>query len=766
MISPIKKWMIGIGFLLVLVPVLSLVYCWHLSGHIEKHFSGRKWEIPSTVYSDTTLLFPGKKINPLALKEKLKDLGYLEKQDRPEKKGEFRLLDVGMEIYFRDVNLPDHAFKGVLARVFFKKNRIREIRAVDADTPLASAELGPEILMRFLGEKRELRRPVAFQSIPSHLIHAVVAAEDPRFYRHFGIDPLLVLRAFYTNIRSGAIREGGSTITQQLAKNYFLTPERTFERKIREIFIALAIELKYSKDQILEFYLNEIYFGQQGSVSVNGVEQAAVFYFGKGIETLTLSESALLAGIIKAPNFFSPYLNPQNCEERRNQVLDAMHREGYISEKEYQDSLKEPIKTIGFSKYNRRAPYFLDYVTQQLQEFYPERALSSQGLSIYTTLDTEVQKAAEKALAYGLDRLEKKIPSLQRAQPEKRLQGAVLVMQPRTGNILAMVGGRDYGVSQFNRISQARRQPGSCFKPLIVAALLDVVKPSDLLSNEKSSYWINGKPWSPDNFEEIPEKNISVRDMLRLSCNRAAVDLAVRGGLDVVTDRINAFDFSTPFFPYPSLALGAFEVVPLELARAYSVFAANGTMPALRSIKAISDENGNIQVRVSADMQRIVSPARAYLVTSMLESVVKDGTARSLKKMGVDFPLAGKTGTTSSYRDAWFIGYTPDFLVLIWVGFDNGDPVKVTGSEAALPIFAELVKSMPGYISRSAFAVPSGVVKKTVCKESGELAVFMKCPHTYEEYFLKENQPKEKCHIHGPGSPLQKFFNGLKNIFK
>ncbi len=764
--SLIKKGLFALVCLTILGTGLGAAYCWYLSVNIETRFSGRKWEIPSTVYSDTFVLFPGKSVSLSCLEKKLKRLGYRNTGLRPEKKGQYLINGRALEIFFKDLDLPDNHRQGFLARITLSHGTIREMQRLDTGKSLALAELGPETIMQYFGQKRELRRVVSLETIPDHLEKAVIAIEDSRFYKHFGIDPRGIARAFYINIRQGALRQGGSTLTQQLAKNYFLTPERTFRRKINEMFFALAMEYKYSKNEILEIYLNEIYFGQKGSVSINGVGQAADFYFGKSVKQLSLAECALLAGIIKAPNLYSPYSDPERCEQRRNLVLSAMFDEGFISAKELAAGVNEPVRTAGYTGYNRNAPYFLDYVSAQLHELYSEAILSSQGFSIYTTLDTDVQAAAEKALAFGLNRLEEQIPPVRRADPKKKLQGAVLVIQPRTGNILAMVGGRDYGVSQFNRVTHARRQPGSCFKPIVTSVLLDRFKPSDLLSNQARGYPVNGEQWTPDNFEDLPQAELSVRDMLRLSCNRAAVDMVMRSGLETVAGRLQVFDFSTPLAPYPSIALGAFEVIPLELARAYCAFAADGILPFALSVRDVTDENGNILVRRHMDIRPVLSPAKAFVITSMLESVVNDGTARSVRRLGLDFPLAGKTGTTNNYRDAWFVGYTPDFLALVWVGFDNGNPVYTTGAGAAIPIFAELARNMPGYISLNKFTMPPGVVEKKVCKKSGELAVFLKCPDTYEEYFLVENQPQKECHLHAETGPLKRIFNGIKGLFK
>ncbi|GAB6094531.1 penicillin-binding protein 1B [Desulfatiferula olefinivorans] len=766
MLSFIKKGFWSTVAILVVGALMMLGYCLYLSGHIEKRFSGRKWKIPSTVYSDTTLLFPGKHVHIDTLQDKLRRLGYRKKTGPPEKKGEYRVIEAGMEIYFKDLNLPDNSREGFSALITIDDGLIRHIRLTDTDGPISLVELESEVIMQFFGSERELRRIVSIDDVPDFLADAVMAAEDNRFNTHFGVDPIGILRALYTNIRYGSIRQGGSTLTQQLAKNYFLTPERTLKRKINELFIAVAVEMKYSKDEILEIYLNEIYFGQKGSVSINGVGEAAAFYFGKEVKHLTLSEAALMAGIIKGPNLFSPYAHPDKCRERRDQVLQAMAKKQWITDEELRLALAEPIKTVGYQKYNRKAPYFLDYVSRQLTELYPETTLSSQGFSIYTTLDTDVQAAAEQALENGLKRLEDAIPSLKRDDPDKAVQGAIVVLQPRTGNILAMVGGRDYTTSQFNRITQSRRQPGSCFKPIVTASLLDVFKPSDLLSNEPISYMDHGTLWTPENFGDIPDKTVSVRDMLRLSCNRAAVSMVMRGGLETVAEEVSRFNFSTPLSPYPSIALGAFEVIPLELARAYCAFAADGIQPFPLSVKDVADENAVILVRRHMNIHPVITPAKAYLITSMLESVVKDGTAQSLGRLGITFPLAGKTGTTNDYKDAWFIGYTPDVLALVWVGFDQGDSIQSTGAGAAIPIFAELVQSMPGYISENAFTIPPGVVKKNVCRQSGELAAFMRCPETYDEVFLNENQPEIPCPLHARPHVFKRWYHGFKNFFQ
>jgi len=627
-------------------------------------------------------------------------------------------------------------------------------------------ELEPEEIMSFFGPEREKRQLVSLKHVPRHLIDAIIAIEDIRFYHHHGFDLEGILRALYTNLRHLALRQGGSTITQQLAKSYFLTPEKTLSRKLKELLMAITIEIMYTKDEILEIYLNEIYLGQKGSVSINGVGEASNFYFSKPVTDLSLAESALIAGLIRAPNYYSPYIDKKRCQERRNLVMQTIFKHGLISEQELQIASAKPITITGFMVYANKAPYFIDYLADQLKALYPSETLSSLGLSLYTTLDTEVQAAAERALANGLSRLETSYPQLRRSEPEKRLQGAIIVMQPKTGFILALAGGRNYNQSQFNRITQSRRQPGSAFKPFVYLSALDSFTPASILSNAPKSYEVDGKTWEPQNYEPDLEERVSVRRALAKSLNLATVDLAMRVGLDRIVNNAKAFHFSTPVKPYPALALGAFETIPLELARAYCAFAADGELPYPLSLKEAVDENGRVLERRQMTIERVTSPAKAFIMSSMLRSVVTEGTARALLDRGVSFPVAGKTGTTNEYKDAWFVGYTPDILALVWVGFDNGDSIHLPGATAALPIWADLVTSIPEYFSGEWFKMPPGVVKRVICSESGQIAVPDVCPEPREEIFLAENAPADYCPVHRDVSPLEKIMKGIQDVIK
>jgi penicillin-binding protein 1B len=749
----------------ILVGVALAIYGCYLSNQVEKRFSARRWSIPSTVYSDTTLLYPGQHFNPSIFTKKLINLGYRRVNHRPSMKGEIQITPVRINIFLNDLKTPWRTRAGFPVRVESSDNKIETITRIDNGARIPILEMEPEEIMQFFGPERERRHLISIEQVPEHLVLAVLAAEDHRFFQHSGVDFRGILRALITNLRHGAIRQGGSTLTQQLAKNYFLTPARTLTRKFKEVLLAVIIELKYDKNEILEIYLNEIYLGQKGSVGINGFGEASYFYFGKPVKELTLSEAAIMAGLIKAPNHYSPYIDKARSRSRRDVVLQSMHRYEWLSETELQAELNQPINAIGFTVSNTKAPYFIDYLTEQLNALYRPEDLSSLGHSIYTTLDTQVQMAAEKALAKGLVRLENANPDLQRQAPEQKLQGAIVVIQPKTGHILALVGGRNYSISQFNRITQAQRQPGSAFKPLVYLSSLAKFTPTALLSNDPKSYTVDGKLWEPQNFEPVTEYTVSLKDALKKSYNLATVDLAMKTGLDQIVDMTRRFHFSTPIKPYPSLALGAFEVIPLELARAYCVFAAEGVQPFPLSLKGVLDEQDNILEQKHLNIERLIPPAEAFIMTAMLQSVVNEGTARSLRWRGVSWPVAGKTGTTNDFKDAWFVGYTPDILALVWVGFDNGDTIAATGAAAALPIWADLMKAIPQYRSDTEFKAPRDVEKISVCSVTGLISVDG-CPEPSEEYFLADRVPTEHCPLHANGGIAAKIINSVKDLIE
>ncbi len=747
-----KQWLNYLFYILVSITALAIaataIYLVFLSRAIDKRFSGRRWDIPSRVYSDTTLLYTGQRINRALLVEKLGRLGYRETSHPPGRQGEMQLTSSRIALYLHSFHTPIYNQKEMPVQIDLQGDRVEAITNPETRARLPLLELEPEELMLYYGPDRERRQLLSVRKLPPYVVHAVLAVEDHDFYKHHGFVLKGYLRAFWVNLKAGGIQQGGSTITLQLAKNYFLTPERTYRRKLKELLIALVLEYKFSKTDILEIYLNEIYWGQRGSAAVSGMAEAARFYFDKEVSKLSVAEAATLAGMIQAPNLYSPYRHPDACLKRRNVVLSAMRQWGWLRTDKLEGAMATPLKPAAYTAKGRQAPHFMDYLTDQLMELYSPETLKTEGLSIYTTIDTQVQSVVEEALSKGLAHLENSYPELKRSDPGKQLQGAVIVMQPKTGYIIAMSGGRDYGTSQFNRAAHALRQPGSAFKPFVFLTALDSYSPIDTLSNEPQTYMIDGNPWEPKNYSENAPPEVTFRMALAESQNIATVNLAYAVGLENVADTARAFHLPVSKPPYPSMALGAMEVAPLMLARAYCAFAADGVLPFPLSIKNVVDETGTVIESRHALIERLINPAKAYMVSDLLRSVVEVGTARSLKFRGVDWPVAGKTGTTNDSRDAWFVGYTPNILALVWVGFDDGESIHASGSSAALPIWADLMKRLPQYVSGEWFAVPPGVEKHSICLESGQLANDGCCPRTFQELFLTGVEQTETCGLH------------------
>jgi len=748
---------------MVIGGVLLGGYGWHLYHDVEQRFSGRRWRIPSQIYADATLLYPGMRINQPLFLRKLHRLGYRPVDHRPRQKGDMRMTGTAIELFLHDLHLPDDRREGFAVRMTFDRQTLTRLEQIPPGPPLALVTLEPEELGFFFGPEREKRELIALDQIPKWVTDAVLVAEDSRFFEHYGLDWRGIGRALLANLRSGGIRQGGSTITQQLAKNFFLTSERTLVRKWKEMILALVIEWRYDKPTILEMYLNEIYLGQNGSVSINGIGEASRFYFGKPARELTIAEAATLAGLIKSPNTYSPYADADRCRERRNAILRAMHSHDWITTEEYAVARMAAVQPAGFTAHQSAASYFVDYLSRQMADLYAPEDLASLGLSIYTTLDTQVQEAAEIALAKGLERIEAKLPGTARtASSPERLQGAIVVMKPQTGAILAMVGGRDYHLSQFNRVVQARRQAGSTFKVFTYLAALDTYSPISALSNQERTYQVDGKPWQPRNYSVLDTPVISLREGLARSVNRATVDLAMKVGMDTVVRTAQQFEFSTPLEPYPSLALGAVDVAPIELARAYCVFPAAGLLPNPIGLRDVYDEHGQPLEQRHMRARRIIAPERAFLMTALLRSTVLHGTARALVDWGINFPVAGKTGTTNNSRDAWFVGFTPDILILVWVGYDSGASIHASGAGAALPIWAELARAIPHQITGGDFAVPPGVEERIICSRDGFPDFGGGCGETMSEWFLSENVPEDAALLSHPDSAFERLMRKFK----
>ncbi len=580
------------------------------------------------------------------------------------------------------------------------------------------------------GGVMERRVPLALAELPPHLVQAVLAVEDQRFYRHHGLDIRRIGGALLANVKAGGITQGGSTITQQLAKNLFLSASRTPLRKLREAAMALILEIRYSKATILEAYLNEIYLGQDAERPIHGMGAAARYYFGKGASKLSVAEAALLAGMISAPNRYMPTRNPDSARERRDLVLRLLAEQGRVSQNVAERATHAglPTRTYGGSSIDGR--FFRDYALGTVSGGFPGR-----GVAVYTTLDATLQRAAERAVRNGLDRL-----------GVSGTEAGLVAIDPRNGEVLAMVGGHDYSATQFNRATMARRQPGSAFKPIVALAALDRWEGHDpeftlasLVDDEPLRVSTPRGPWEPSDYDGQFRGPVTLRQAMEQSLNVpfARIGLAIGPQRIVATARL--LGISSPLNAVPSLALGSSEVTLLELVRAYGVLAAAGDLATSRVVLGRGRFGAEPAGAGPAEVARVIDPAVAYLVTSMLEGVVTRGTGRALNEDGRFGSIAGKTGTSNDWRDAWFVAYSPTLVVGVWVGFDDGRSSRFTGAGAALPIVARFLADAGSEADRGAFEVPEGVSEGYVTLADASWA--SECGS--REYFLQGTEPAE-----------------------
>ena len=629
------------------------------------------------------------------------------------------------------------------------------------------AALEGEVLTGGADQPGEDYRPIKLAETSKILIDAVIAIEDHRFFDHGALDLRSLARAVWVNARAGKVTEGGSTITQQLIKNRLLTPDRTMARKLREVWLATLVEWRYSKSQILEAYLNEIYLGQRGSLAIRGVGAASRAYFAKEAHQLTPGEAALLAGMVRAPNTYSPVLNPERARQRRDVVLGRMRDLKTLDAAAYERARKEPVRALARPRPGQPAPYFTDHARQEVEERF------GVGTRVVTTIDLTLQRFAENAVAGGLDRLESRYAKLRRSDPRDRLQAALIALDPATGEIRAYVGGRDYQVSQFDRVTLARRQPGSAFKPFVYLA---AIRPREgalpftaatMVEDAPITVDVNGKPWSPRNYEDRYEGRVSVRRALEQSLNGATVRIAQVVGAPAIAETAKAFGLFQKAAPIPSLALGTLEVTPIDLATAYIPFAGGGLRPgAIRSVRAVYQADGSPSaVADDAAPSAVITPAEAYLMTSLLQGVIRSGTGSAAQSLAASSEVAGKTGTTNEGRDAWFVGYSSRLVVAVWVGFDDAAPHGLSGAAAALPIWTQFMKQALDAYPAPAFAVPEGITTANIDTSNGRLAG-ESCPHTAREIFLAGTEP-EPCTEHsGITYRVESWWNRVRDWFK
>jgi penicillin-binding protein 1B len=743
-----RTWRLAVvavgGALLAAVLALTVYSSFELA-----RFARGEHERATYVYAAGQPLVPGVNVEAVDLAGTLARLKYTEVRASPSVPGQFRRTRGAWEIHFRRSDTDGERAAQV---VRLDLNGARVARVSRGGRDIGAFVVEPEVLTSIGDRPGEAFRPLRLADAPLVLLHAVLAAEDHRFFEHAGIDVHSLLRAAWTNLRAGRVRQGGSTLTQQLVKNRLLTPKRTWLRKLEEAWLAALVEWRYPKPQILEAYLNEIYLGQRGPVAVRGVSAATRAYFGKEVHQLTLGEAALLAGMIRAPNNYSPAINPERARDRRNVVLARMHELGRITDAELEAARHEPVRTPPMSAMAQPAPYFSDYVRLELEQRFGNAGI---GGRVQTTLDPALQRFAEASVARGLDRLESGYPRLRRSEAAARLQAALVALDPASGAIRALVGGRDYALSQFNRAALARRQAGSAFKPFVYLAALrslggkrPALTAATVVDDSPITLTVNGEPWTPRNYEDRFEGPVTVRRALELSLNAATIRVAQTVGLPAVVDTARTLGLAGDLHPFPALALGAFEVTPVDLARAYVPLADNGVRPpGIFTVHAVREADGRTVDPDDDDPQPVITPAEAYLMTSLLQGVINAGTGAAARNLGVSGEVAGKTGTTNDGRDAWFVGYSSRLLAVVWVGFDGADAHGLSGGQAALPIWADFMRRALDAYPAPAFVVPDGITFADIDTSNGKRANQF-CPTVARETFLAGTEPPP-CDEHG-----------------
>lgn len=697
--------------------------------------------------------------------ERLRRLSYRKVTGAPASAGSYSEEPDRIRIFTRDYRIEDTPHTGGPVDIEVRDGRVAAL-VTPAGVPLDAIRLEPEEVARLMGPRMEARRMVPLSAIAPVLQQAVIAAEDGRFYSHFGIDLLGVARAAAANLRAMRFAQGGSTITQQLAKNFFLSPRKTIGRKLLEAEYALLLELRYSKKEILEMYLNKVYLGQDGPRGIYGVEEAAGFYYSKRSADLSLEEAAMLAGILRSPNRYSPLREPSAAKERRNAVLLRMRQLGMIREEEYLRASRAPLRTRPRRPPPGTAAYFADYIQRVSEDFLGGAKLFRTGYRFYTTLDPVQQAAAEEAVAKGLAEIEKS--ALPAGEP---LQAALVAVSPATGEITAMVGGRGYGETQYNRATDARRQPGSAFKPFVLLAAMEQAARGK--GTTTLSTMVSGEPltlptpegfWSPANYEGKTYGQVTVRRMIEESVNTATVRLAMDTGLAGVVETARAAGIASPLSAVPSIALGSFEVTPVELAYAYATIASRGTRFEPFPLFSVTTADGEILSAEKPRYERTVDPRAAYLTGLALEGVLERGTAKSARALGVYFPAAGKTGTTDRNRDSWFVGFTPDVVCAVWVGYDSGADTGLPGARGALPIWARFLRTLYPYSGPAAPPPPpAGIVTAGIDPESGFLSTAA-CPQEVQESYLEGTAPTGTCPLHPEVPVVDSVRKGLRGI--
>ncbi len=724
---------------------------------IDERFKGPVFSNSAKIYSIAQTVKVGEKIEAKQIIADLRRSGYTEK-DGQSPMGSFRLLKDGVEVKPG----PQSYHSPEPAAIHITEGQITGIRGSNGD--LAAYELEPQMVTSlFDAEQRSKRQVVKYQDIPPVMVNAVLAIEDRRFFQHSGVNFLRLVEAAWIDITHQRHQQGGSTITMQLSRAFFLTPEKTFKRKLIEILIAEELEQKFSKQQIFEFYANRVDLGQRGSFTISGFAEACRAYFNKDLKEISLPEAALIAGLIQAPSFLSPYRHPERALERRNLVLESMVETHAITREQADKAKATPLKLAPPNVEASDAPYFVDLVRDAVMSKLNEHEVNDQSYRIYTTLDPDLQRAAAQAVETGIKLVDDQVTKRRtkrikvgknkfenQVEPGPQAQVALVAINPHTGEVLALVGGRNYGFSQLNH-AVAKRPTGSIFKPFVYAAAINtgldgtspVLTPASMIDDQPTTFAYGDQIYEPRNYKEEYHGQVTARFALALSLNNATVKLAEQVGYDKVADLAKNAGI-TSVKATPAMALGSYDATPLDMAAAYTVFANSGIRISSTVVNSVRNATGDVVLDFKPDKRPVLDPRVAYVMTNMMEGVLNNGTGVSVRARGFSAPAAGKTGSS---HDGWFAGYTSNLLCIVWVGFDDYSDLRLSGAQTAAPIWAEFMKkavSLPQYADVRPFLQPSGVVDVQLDKATNRLAT-PSCPDDYTAAFIAGTEPAETC---------------------
>lgn len=727
----------------------------YVDREIGARLEGRTHGRLSAVYSDAVQVSERSLTDRTRLIGQLVARRYREVAHEPVTAGEYTVDPNSLTVRTRPFVGSDGATRpSLLAKVNFSTGEISS----DGRDGAARFLLEPQIVSPLGNGELRANKFTPLADIPPLLRSAVLAIEDQRFYQHFGVDLIGIGRAVWMNVKALRIVQGGSTLTQQLAKNLFFSSERSFGRKFKELFAALSLEHRLSKDQILEMYLNEVYLGQEGAVAIHGVAEAAEVFFGKGVKDLSLAESALLAGIIQAPSAYSPRLHPERALRRRGLVLSAMVETSAISAHDAEIAARSRIKLVRGNLHRRAAPYFLAALQQELQHDFNLEAATLAGLHVHTGLNLEMQRCAEESLTKGIASIEHEHPHLRRRVGP--LQGALVSLEPYSGRVRAWVGGRDFQRNQFDRVHQARRQIGSTIKPFLYVTALDrtlntykVATPITLLPDSPLEIELPGKDsWVPENYDRSFHGEVTVRQALEQSLNLPAAYVGQRVGISTFAAVLKKFRLSDAPLAVPALALGALDTTLLQLTAGFAALANGGSYIAPRLFLSALDDDAHPLATSPIAEERVTDEGAAFVLTYMLEGVLERGTGKKVRALGYTRPAAGKTGTSSDARDAWFVGYTPTLTTGVWIGFDDNTPIGLTGGAIATPIWTSFMQCVDPYIENLPFVQPSSALLVDIDTES-RMRAGPECPSSQvaKEAFVVGTEPRALCSLHNHG---------------